>query len=122
MARKRPSRSKAPRAARFCDDCVTLILNVGMTATGDLPPPHMADDDGGDLTNIWAQIRIRNVKTISPGHRPVHPLRAEGTDQYDTHAHPARSLATRRALKSRGGRYGWAQTCARREWVYPPTF
>jgi hypothetical protein len=30
---------------------------------------------------MWTQIRARNVQMISPGHGPVHPLRAEGTNQ-----------------------------------------
>jgi len=63
------------------DDSVTLILDVGMAFTGDLPPPHMATDDGGTLADSWAQIRARKVRTIYPGHGPVHPLEAESTDQ-----------------------------------------
>ncbi len=56
------------------DDSVTLILDTGVAFTGDLPPAAIAEYMSPLAQQSWEQIRARNVRTVYPGHGPVHRL------------------------------------------------
>lgn len=59
------------------DDSVSLILDVGMAFTGDLPPPWMVDPAQTVLQQSWDEIRARGAHTIYPGHGPVYRIDQE---------------------------------------------
>jgi len=56
------------------DDSVTLILDMGVAFTGDLPPAALAGQLSPAVQQSWEQIRARHLRLVYPGHGPVQHL------------------------------------------------
>jgi len=56
------------------DDSVTLILDMGVAFTGDLPPAALAGQLSPAVQQSWEQIRARGVRVAYPGHGPLQHL------------------------------------------------
>jgi glyoxylase-like metal-dependent hydrolase (beta-lactamase superfamily II) len=60
------------------DDSVSLVLDLGVAFTGDLPPPGFVEASAGAmLQQSWDALRALRVHTIYPGHGPARPMPPE---------------------------------------------
>jgi ribonuclease/clavin/mitogillin len=56
------------------DDSITLILDIGVAFTGDLPPVSIAEHLPPPTRQSWEEIRTCNVHVAYPGHGPAQKL------------------------------------------------
>ena len=56
------------------DDSITLILDMGIAFTGDLPPAYLSDDPTNATQRSWESIHSHHITAVYPGHGPIRQI------------------------------------------------